>query len=107
MTVRISARGIVSRMMAVCCAAVCTIWGLSKLRGVSVGFFSVGSLKVSGLFMVISLYLSICGALFLQGDLHLVEQGVEALEVALPVPAVALEPFGCLGERPGFEPSRP
>jgi hypothetical protein len=39
--------------------------------------------------------------------LHLVEQGVEALEAAFPEPPVALEPSGGFREWPGFEPSRP
>ena len=37
---------------------------------------------------------------FLLPGLQLVEQGVEALEVALPEPAVALQPFVGLRERP-------
>ena len=40
-------------------------------------------------------------------SLHLVEQGVQALEVALPELAVALQPFGGFRERLGLEPARP
>jgi hypothetical protein len=39
--------------------------------------------------------------------LQLVEQGVEALEPALPEPAVVFEPFGGFRERPCLEPPRP
>jgi hypothetical protein len=44
--------------------------------------------------------------MFLLLEFEVIQEGVEAVEVALPIFAVTLEPFAGIGERSGFETAR-